>query len=228
MSSYSFHTDIITRCRGCPKATHAGPVLGKALASFNDASGTVPVLVGLSYWGGPTAAEALQGTSPTVSSLVVSGELKTGTLTVSGKAEFKGTVTIAGDTVINGTLVVAKGVTLNGTLTLGDHLITTGTAPTAAAEAAAGAGATCDVTGNDTSGKITIVTGSTGLTDGLQCTLTFHKPFAAAPNPVVSARDKDSAKAQVYADADTTSLTIQFAATPTPATIYRFNYFTSQ
>jgi hypothetical protein len=83
------------------KATHAGIVVGKALGSFDPstgsgqvARGTVPVLVGTSYYNPDTN---LQGDDGNFDILTAASVNISGNLTVNGNATFHGDITVAGD-----------------------------------------------------------------------------------------------------------------------------------
>ncbi|MGH7193620.1 MAG: hypothetical protein ACREJM_08825, partial [Candidatus Saccharimonadales bacterium] len=216
------------------KATQAGPVIGTALAAFDGTSGTVMVQTHLSYYAGPTGADVVQnGGNATLSSLTVSGSADFADLNASGTATINnltvtGSASIGGNLSVGGTLHVTGVAQFDGGITVGGHIITAGQTPAVQVAPAAGTGATCTVSGNDTGGSITIVTGSGSLTDGTECTLTFHDGYSQPPNPVISPRNKDSAQAQPFVDADTGKMTIQFTQTPATGTTYRFNYFNTQ
>jgi hypothetical protein len=58
--------------------------------------------------------------------------------------------------------------------------------------------------------------------------LTFNSGFSQTPNPVITPRNKTSAQVQAFIDADTHTMTIEFANTPAANTTYTFNYFNTQ
>jgi hypothetical protein len=209
------------------KATHAGPTIGKALAAFDGTSGTVMTQTNLSYYAGPSGADSVQnGGNATLSELTVGGMTNLAGLNVSGAAALN-SLTVTGSATI-GSLTVTGSASFAGNITVGGHIITSGGAPTVQAQAAAGAGAACTVTGNDTGGSITITTGSSGLTEGQECILTFNNDFGAAPNPVIAPRNKVSAQAQAFVDADARAMIIEFSNMPAANTTYTFNYFNTQ
>ncbi len=94
------------------KATQAGMVIGKALATFDGTSGTVLVLVGTQYY---NPQPNLQGGNDVLTSLMVSGQITTLNLTVSGDATIQGNLTLAGHIIGNsdtsGVLQVSAGST---------------------------------------------------------------------------------------------------------------------
>ncbi len=134
---------------------------------------------------------------------------------------------LTADTATN-TLTVAGDSVFQGNITVSGHVITAGEAPNAAIQAAAGAGATCVVTGNDSSGTITITAGSDSLSEGDTCVLTFSKPYTGTPRPLVSPLNKSSAEAGPYASADSNTLTLSFAQAPVAGQTYSFNYWNVQ
>jgi hypothetical protein len=73
------------------KATKAGMVIGKALESFNNAQGSVLVLVGTQYY---NPAMDLQGSTLDVVNI---NQANIATLTVTGNATFQGDLSVAGD-----------------------------------------------------------------------------------------------------------------------------------
>jgi hypothetical protein len=160
------------------KATHAGPSIGKALGFFGGDRGTVLVLVNLSYY------------SPNDASLVAAqtNDLQ-GQLAGLGVQINHGTLA-AQDVVVAGS-ITAKDLTVTGTTTvaqlvIGGHIITAGDAPTIAAGAAACENPQIAVTGNDTSGMITITTGLACKAAGVLANVAFTKPYEAAPRVLLT------------------------------------------
>jgi hypothetical protein len=215
------------------KATGAGFIIGKALAAWDPASGQTQVMVFVQpgYWPGPTPADTIQnGGDASLSSLDVSGMANFADLNVSGTATINNlaVTTLNAASAAIGTLTVTGSAQFAGNITIGGHLITGGVTPAAQAQTAAGSGASCTVSGNDTGGSITITTGASGLADGKQCVLTFHTAFGAMPNPVIAPRDKAGVQAQAFVDADTHSMTVEFSDAPAANTTYAFDYFNTQ
>jgi len=178
------------------KATHSGPTIGKALASFDGASGTVLALINLSYKH-VTTATALQG--PAIDSLLVNGELQTNSLTVETNA------------------------TINGTLTLAGHIITAGETPTATAEPGAGVGATATIDGNDQAGTITVTTG-TDPSQGILTKVTFHKPYTKVPKVILTPANAKAASLQYYADSAIDHFDLSSLTAPATET-YKYYYW---
>jgi hypothetical protein len=107
------------------------------------------------------------------------------------------------------------------------HIITGGSGTTATVGANAGTTATCTVSGNDTSGTITLASAGTGQATGLQCTINLST-FAAAPHPVVSGVNANGASVQAYAGSTTIIITLNFGIAPSAGQTYTFNYFNPQ
>ncbi len=105
------------------------------------------------------------------------------------------------------------------------HLVPTGAAPTAVAQAAAGTSASVAVAGKDTAGELTLTSGSASLATGNQVVVTFNQPYAVAPVVVVSPGGPNaSAQAPYVAAATTTGFTVGFGVAPAATTTYRVHY----
>lgn len=118
------------------------------------------------------------------------------------------------------------------------HIITAGDAPVVAVEQGAGIadaanGITAPVvtiTGNDTSGTITITTGANTSAAALVM-LHFNKTFGSVPRVVLTPANHVSAAIGAYYDASTTTtdgFSILTDQTPQPNTTYSFTYFVVQ
>ncbi len=116
-----------------------------------------------------------------------------------------------------------------GNLTFNGKLITGGSTPTATVDPNAGNTATCTVSGNDTSGQITLTTNGVGQSAGLQCTITYNSAFSSAPRTMVSPVSIDAgANSGYYADSSTTALSLYLALAPSAGVTIIFNYFNPQ
>jgi hypothetical protein len=124
--------------------------------------------------------------------------------------------------------VTATNLIVANTLTLNGHVVTGGDTPQIIALPAAGVDAACTIIGNDTNGTITVTAGSTQLASGPQCTITFAKPFTSAPQPVVSARSKESTEVGVYINTTRSTMTLYFSDDPKARSSYSFNYWNPQ
>jgi hypothetical protein len=189
------------------KATRPGQMVGKALEAFtgndSNAPGVVMTFANLT-WADPTngieANNTLQGATSVSGDLNVSGNTTLSNLTVTGK-------TTLGQVLING------------------KIMTGGTAPTVAAQTAAGTGAQATITGNDVAGRIQIKTGSSPSADAL-AKVTFNSPYVGGtPQVVLTPVGKGSAAAQSYVDdiaAD--SFLVGASQALLPNTTYTFTY----
>lgn len=215
------------------KATAAGNIIGKALEAWDPASGKTQVMVFVQngYYPGPSTASLIQnGSNASLANLQVDGIASFNDINMSGTANFNElnvmTATVNGDLEVKGLLKVVN-IEVNG------HIITKGDTPTIAVEGNAGKDAVCSVSGNDTSGKVTVTTGSANWGSGAQCTVTFSKPYEANPNPVITpaytlGATTDISNIKPYVDASTTTMTINFSAADNSPHTYVFNYFNVQ
>jgi hypothetical protein len=200
------------------KATQGGFVIGKALEAWDPASGKTQVMVFVEpgYWPGPTQADYLQnGGNATLANLNVSGTATINDLTVTGAA------TIA-DLTVTGSARFA------GDITVGGHIITAGGQPTSQPQAAAGTAAAVSVDGTDTTGTITITTGSTP-TAGDLAKILFSQTYGKAPHVVLSASNDKAAALHFYKGV-TSATDFMFTAldAPAPNTTYTFDYVIAQ
>jgi hypothetical protein len=109
------------------------------------------------------------------------------------------------------------------------HLVSGSPAPSAVtvdANAGTGDSPSCTITGNETVGTITIVTGSGAQTAGDWCSATID--YSATPRPVVSGVNKASTALMPYISATTTTLTFGVNLTGDASTTYTYNYFMPQ
>ena len=163
------------------KATGSGYVIGKALAGWNTGQEQVMVFVEPGYNSGPSTLSYIQdGGSATLVNLTVSGVL-----------EVKGLLKVA-DIEVNG------------------HIITRGDTPQITAKDAAGTGASVSIEGNDTSGTITINSGS-GANVGDLAEITFAKSFGSKPRVILSASNDKAAKLQFFKSASKTGFVLKAA-----------------
>jgi hypothetical protein len=222
------------------KALKAGNVIGTALTDYDgtqqDNLVTVQLRVGydepeitmLSTIQGASlnvnGAATINGNTTIGGSLYVSGATALTNLTVTGDAIFTGNLTVQNISVAN--------ITING------HIITAGNAPAVAVGAAAGvadplnniAAPNVTITGNDTSGTITVVAGANTSADEL-AKVTFNTAFGAKPKVVFTAANRDSTKLGAYYDESTTSTTgfsILTDNAPQTGKVYTFTYFIVQ
>lgn len=141
-----------------------------------------------------------------------------GTTTVLGIDTSTKVVTVS-------TLVSTGNITVNG------HIITNGTIPAVAAGTAACASPTVSVSGNDTSGIITIAARTGCAASGTLATLTFASAFGAAPHIVLTPGGPNALTLGAYINDSTVSTTgfaIGTNTTPTDGATYKWNYIVLQ
>lgn len=146
--------------------------------------------------------------------IIANGEIQADELTVSGAASLA-------------SLTVSSDATFLANILVNGHVITGGSTPTAVALANLGIGATCTVSGNDTSGAITIVGGSSA-SPGSVCDITFSTPFAKPPKTVLSSSGQSGALLDAYTEASTTKITLGVSNATTQSDTYVFNYWNPQ
>jgi hypothetical protein len=163
------------------------------LAAFDGTSGTVMTQTNLSYYGGPTDTEYVQnggnaafndvtvGGTAQFAGLNVSGLATVHDLTVTGSATIAN-LTVTGDTRIAGTTDTFATLTLDNA-----HFKSAQTTkPTVAIPASCGSAPSAAVTDNstDSAGSVTLTTGSGAVSGSCATTVTFAKPYGAAPKSV--------------------------------------------
>jgi hypothetical protein len=173
---------------------------------------------------------AASGGALTVNGTLAIKPVTTDTATLLQLQNAGGTPFLTADS-STGTLTV-KNVVITAALTVNGHIISGNSSgsTTAAAGATAGTGATVTITGNDTSGKIVITTG-TGAGGGDLADITFAQAYGSAPNVVLSAGDTNAAKLQSFVSPSTTTFSINAPAGGAglaDSTSYTFYYHVMQ
>lgn len=161
-----------------------------------------------------------------------------GLMTASGKVLFQDPTNSATafqvqDNIGNAVLVAdtSNGIVRVTSLAVSGHIITGGSVPAIAAGTAACTSPTVSISGNDTSGIVTITTGSGCASDGKLATITFANQFGAAPHIILTPGSAASAGLNAYVDDSTISATafdIGTASVPANATAYKWNYIVVQ
>lgn len=126
----------------------------------------------------------------TVSSLSLRKDLQ-----VAGTTRLQGALTVNQLTTINNNMNVAGNLSIGGTLsvrnfqitnfTIAGHLISSGSAPYVVSGGAVGSNGTVAISGNDTTGTISVNTG-VGAGNGLLASVSFSARYASTPHIVVS------------------------------------------
>lgn len=136
-------------------------------------------------------------------------------LQVSGSGTFLGAVSAPSLTV--GSLQ------LNGDLNLTHHLTAGGSTPGRSNGSALGSGGTASVSGSDTSGSITINTGS-GPSAGCYITVNFAIRFNSTPHIIITPVGAAAADLSYYVNRTTTNFSVCATNTPTSSVTYVFDY----
>lgn len=159
--------------------------------------------------------------------LHVAEAARVGTLVVMGSAHVE-SLDVLGDAIVRQDLNVGGSIATQRIVVNG-HIVTAGDAPTAELLATAGQDAVVTVDGNDTTGTITIVPGSSSRTAGDLVRVTFSKQFAKAPRVIVSAASRDTAALQMYtANQKNDGFVIAAGTVPSGSEPYVINYFVVQ
>jgi hypothetical protein len=137
-------------------------------------------------------------------------------LQVSGPGNFSGAVTAP--------QVTTSGLQLDGDLVITHHITVGGATPARTNGPALGGGGTSSVSGGDTSGSITINTGS-GPAAGCLITLNFAARFSATPHVLITPVGAAAGGSSYYVNRSATSFSV-CVATPAPAnTTFGFDYW---
>jgi Concanavalin A-like lectin/glucanases superfamily len=130
--------------------------------------------------------------------------------------------------------VTVQNLTVSANLTVSGHIITGGATPTYTVGTAANCSSagSVTITGNDTSGTVSITTGSSPCSvSGLLATVKFAVSFGTAPHITLTPGGSTALALGVYADdstVSTTSFDIDTNSTPAAGTTYQWNYLVTQ
>jgi len=142
-----------------------------------------------------------------------------GTTTVQGVFTAKKGINVTGNSTIAGTLkatqVSTNSLQLNGDLILTHHITAGGPIPGLSRGGALGSGGTASVSGSDTSGSITINTGSSPAA-GCFATIAFSTRFNGTPHVVITPIGSGAASINYYVNRSTTQFSV-CTATPAPS-----------
>lgn len=181
----------------------------------------------------------------------VSGPVTLSGLTVSGKTNLDDTqvgknLAVAGDLGVQGGATVQKSLQVNGTgsfngalsapqitittlqlngdLVLTHHITAGGPTPSRTGGPALGSGGTATVNGSDTSGTITVNTGS-GATAGCFATITFAQKYNNIPHVSLTPVGADGGTIAFYVTKTTTTFSVCDATSPPAGASFGFDYF---
>lgn len=155
-------------------------------------------------------------------------------LSVTGTAAIQGAATIAGSLQVNGTgtfsgafsapQITTSSFQLNGDLVLTHHITAGGPTPGRSTGTALGSGGTATVGGSDTSGSVTINTGSSPPA-GCFITVNFNQHYNATPHVLVTPVGSAAGGLDYYVNRSTTSFSICDATAPPAGSSFGFDYF---
>lgn len=183
--------------------------------------------------------------------LQIGGSLALNNITVAGTAQFgqaqvNKNLSVAGNTSLQGTASIAKSLQvsgggtfggavstpqltagslqLSGDLVLTHHITAGGGTPGRSNGNALGGGGTSSVSGSDTSGSITINTGSSPAA-GCFITVNFASAFGSTPHVIITPVGSNAAGLNYYVNRSTSSFSV-CAASAAPANVsFGFDYF---
>jgi hypothetical protein len=159
-------------------------------------------------------AQLQVSSSPEFANIKIAGEVKAGTLKVSGLSDV--------------TEIALERITTKGLVpTVVSALVAAQAAANPASTLAAPA-LTATVEGNDTSGTLTIVTSATltPATDDL--TVTFNKPYSSTPRALVTASSDDASTVRQYTQTTNNNLVLKLKDNLSPGKTYKFTYWVVQ
>lgn len=137
-------------------------------------------------------------------------------LQVKGNGSFSGNVTAS--------LISASAVQLNGDLTLTHHIIAGGPLPAHSTGPAVGGGGTTSLSGSDSSGSITVSTGS-APTAGCFINITFATKYPATPHVTITPIGADAAILDYYVNRSVTGFSVCDATAADSGKNFGFDYF---
>lgn len=136
-------------------------------------------------------------------------------LSVNGTGSFQGALSAPSLTV--------GAIQITGDLNLTHHISAGGSTPSRSYGSGIGSGGTASVTGSDTTGTVTINTGS-GTSSGCMVTVTFATKFNNTPHISLTPVSAAAAASQYYATRTTSGFTICTADTPAATATLTFDY----
>jgi cytoskeletal protein CcmA (bactofilin family) len=151
---------------------------------------------------------------------IVQGTTTLKDLNVSGVSTFNGPVTFGQITVSK--IIVAG----NGGLEVPNHISFTGATPnrSSTSQAILGAGGTATINGSDTTGTISINTGSS-TSAGCFLNLTFNQKFTNPPHVLISPINAGAGSLDYYATKSQTGFAVCSNNAPPANSVFQFDYF---
>jgi cytoskeletal protein CcmA (bactofilin family) len=180
------------------------------------------------------------GGTVALTNLTVGGTTSLGQLSVSknlalsGNAAIQGAVAIAGSLQVNGAgtfsgalsanQLTTANLQLNGNLVLTHHISAGGPTPSHTSGPAVGNGGTATVGGSDTSGSVTVNTGSSPSA-GCFITVNFSQAFDTTPHVVITPIGLAAGGLAYYVDRSDSNFSICDADNPPAGSSFAFDYF---
>jgi N-acetylneuraminic acid mutarotase len=126
------------------------------------------------------------------------------------------------------TITAAANLTTNGRITTGNKSGST-TVAAGAAVSCSGGSPTVTISGNDTSGTVTIVTATAPCSAGTLATVTFANAYAIAPKVFLTPAETNGSTLKYYSGtSNTTTFTIDTNTAAASATTYKYTYWIVQ
>ena len=141
---------------------------------------------------------------------------------------------LLGITDIGGNINITRNTNVGGNIIIGGHIISTGNTPTSIVNSNAGAGASSTLTNaSNTSGIVTLQSGTSGWKSGDQIDINFTKSSQPIPKSVIitplnASTSLDASLNGVYIQKTDTGFSINFANPDTKSNLYSWNYFVVQ
>jgi cytoskeletal protein CcmA (bactofilin family) len=154
-------------------------------------------------------------------------------LSVAGNSALQGTLTVQKSLNVNGSgafsgalsasSITANTMQLNGDLTITHHVTFGGSIPSRSSGSALGSGGTVSISGSDSSGSISINTGS-GTVAGCFVSVTFVQSFNTTPHVIISPIGSSAAGLAYYVNRSSTSFSVCTATAAPGSANFGFDY----
>ena len=206
-------------------------------------SSDLKVVGGLQVSAGTTLADLIVEKTAALGVTDIRGSLNvTGPLNARSPAILGGGVTVNGNATVSGNgsfggslsagSLNIRDLSVAGTLNIAGHLAITGKNPSAAPGSEAGSGASVSVTGNDSSGTVTITTGNVATqpinVGGLLARVIFSAKFNTAPRVVITPVGQNGSSLRYYVLKTADDFTIGSSISAQSNTQYVFDYWVIQ
>ncbi len=190
----------------------------------------------LNVAGNIQAAGSLQGAGLTISGSSNLGQTQVNSLQVAQNVAIQGTTTMR-DLSVSGTSTFSGAMTAsqltvtnlilsgNASLQIPNHIGFTGPTPGRSINTAVlGGGGTASISGSDTTGTVTI---NTGTNPGVGCftRINFNRAFTNQPHVIISPIGPGAGKTQYYVERDRTGFSICAASAAPANQAFAFDYF---